>query len=75
MNEGRRPRRTSPCRVNWETSKSAPPVSRSERFIKPLIVGEDPKFGDLLGQRLGVALVIVDADAHERQQPARRFRR
>src|SRR5262245_42937028 len=33
--DGRRPRRTSPSRVNCDTTPSVPPTSRSERFIRP----------------------------------------
>src|SRR5579863_6933266 len=40
MNEGRRPRRTSPWSVNCETSSTAPPVSESERFINPASSGK-----------------------------------
>ena len=34
-NDGRRPLRTSPSRVNWETASTAPPASAIARFIAP----------------------------------------
>ncbi len=33
--DGRRPRLTSPCSVNWLTTSTAPPVSITDRFITP----------------------------------------
>ena len=37
--KGRRPFRTSPHSVNWETKSTAPPASPTERFIFPASSG------------------------------------
>ena len=53
MKLGRLPLRTSAHSVNWLTTSTPPPMSRTERFILAGVVLEDPQVRDLAGEEGG----------------------
>ena len=73
MNEGRRPRRTSPCSVNCETSSNESAAVEYGAIHQARLVGKDAQLDDLVRERLGVGFIVVRADADQREQSAADF--
>ena len=67
-NDGRRPRRQSPYRVNCETRSTAPSTS-SHRPMKPMVrIFKDAQPDDLVRQVGRIGRVIVASDTNEHEQ-------
>ena len=56
--------------MNWLTTSASPPTSSSERFVRPVVILEDPQLADPARERVGRRLVIAVTDAEQHEQSA-----
>ena len=66
---GRLPLRQSAARVNWLTASTPPPVSRTDRFIRPAASSKMRKLATLRASSSASALAHAVLDAQEHQEP------
>ena len=70
---GRLPRRQSPYKVNWETTRTDPPISRRTVHFA-IVVRENPQAADLAGQPVSISGGVVMRDAKKNQETLARSR-
>jgi len=69
MNEGRCPREVSAWRVNWLTTRAAPPIARKVAVHAAVLVREDPERRDPAGEPVGGGPVVVRRDREQDAEP------